>query len=74
MFPAHLQSKVLQALKSAHPYEEVAYYLHPLDNDHQESRLRYDRTVARSHSRNGFSSTPEKIHGPAGTETYSCFG
>lgn len=36
MFPAHLQSKVLQALKSTHPYEEVAYYLHPLDNDHQE--------------------------------------
>ncbi|MBK7787347.1 MAG: Nif3-like dinuclear metal center hexameric protein [Saprospiraceae bacterium] len=26
---------VMAALKSSHPYEEVAYFLHALDNDHQ---------------------------------------
>lgn len=36
MFPAYLQGKVLAALKSAHPYEEVAYYLQSLVNDNQE--------------------------------------
>jgi dinuclear metal center YbgI/SA1388 family protein len=32
IFEKHRQSAVLQALKQAHPYEEVAYYLHNLDN------------------------------------------
>lgn len=36
MFPAYLQGKVLTALKAAHPYEEVAYYLQTLDNFNQE--------------------------------------
>ena len=36
MFPSHLKNKVLHALKEAHPYEEVAYYLQSLDNDNQE--------------------------------------
>ncbi|MDX2195575.1 MAG: Nif3-like dinuclear metal center hexameric protein [Cytophagales bacterium] len=27
---------VLQAMRKAHPYEEIAYYLHPLANAHQE--------------------------------------
>ena len=36
MFPGHLKNKVLQALKQAHPYEEVAYYLQNLENDNQE--------------------------------------
>ena len=36
MFPTYLQSKVLAALKKAHPYEEVAYYLTSLDNPDQE--------------------------------------
>lgn len=30
--PAHLKNKVLQALFSAHPYEEVAYDFYPLEN------------------------------------------
>jgi len=37
MFPAYLQGKVLAALKKAHPYEEVAYYLNTLDNSNQEA-------------------------------------
>ncbi|RKD87772.1 Nif3-like dinuclear metal center hexameric protein [Mangrovibacterium diazotrophicum] len=32
IFPAQLQGKVLAALLSAHPYEEVAYDIYPLDN------------------------------------------
>ncbi|PWJ41821.1 Nif3-like dinuclear metal center hexameric protein [Sediminitomix flava] len=36
IFPSHIQSKVLRALQTAHPYEEVAYYLHQLENVNQE--------------------------------------
>ncbi|KOH42891.1 Nif3-like dinuclear metal center hexameric protein [Sunxiuqinia dokdonensis] len=32
IFPKHLQNKVIQALIEAHPYEEVAYDIYPLDN------------------------------------------
>jgi dinuclear metal center YbgI/SA1388 family protein len=33
IFPKHIQSKVISALLDAHPYEEVAYDIYPLDND-----------------------------------------
>mgnify|MGYP006269206877 CR=1 FL=1 len=36
IFPDHLSGKVLTALKNAHRYEEVAYYLQSLDNANQE--------------------------------------
>lgn len=36
IFPAPLEGRVLQALRQAHPYEEVAYYLHQLENSNQE--------------------------------------
>ncbi|MFD2933402.1 Nif3-like dinuclear metal center hexameric protein [Spirosoma flavum] len=36
IFPTHQQGQLLTALRQAHPYEEVAYYLTPLDNQHQE--------------------------------------
>jgi putative NIF3 family GTP cyclohydrolase 1 type 2 len=36
IFPEHLTSKVLHALKESHPYEEVAYYLTRLENENQE--------------------------------------
>ena len=32
IFPVHLRQKVLTALKSVHPYEEVAYDIYPLEN------------------------------------------
>lgn len=32
IFPAHLQGRIISALKNAHPYEEVAYDIYPLDN------------------------------------------
>ncbi len=36
MFPAHLERKVLQAMRQSHPYEEIAYYLQVLENENQE--------------------------------------
>ncbi len=32
IFPSHLQSKVINAMIEAHPYEEVAYDIYPLEN------------------------------------------
>lgn len=34
-FPAHLERKILKALFSSHPYEEVAYEITTLDNSNQ---------------------------------------
>jgi dinuclear metal center YbgI/SA1388 family protein len=36
ILPTHLSQRVLSALKAAHPYEEVAYYLSNLENENQE--------------------------------------
>lgn len=36
IFPIHLQAKVLAALRAAHPYEEVAYYIQTVVNENQE--------------------------------------
>lgn len=36
LFPAVHTHSVLQTLRAAHPYEEVAYYMHELVNDNQE--------------------------------------
>lgn len=36
ILPAHLENQVLDAMRKAHPYEEVAYYLHLLENENQE--------------------------------------
>ncbi|MES2732815.1 MAG: Nif3-like dinuclear metal center hexameric protein [Bacteroidota bacterium] len=36
IFPSHCQNQVLRALRQAHPYEEVAYYLTSLANENQE--------------------------------------
>ncbi|MCI0751753.1 MAG: Nif3-like dinuclear metal center hexameric protein [Flammeovirgaceae bacterium] len=36
IFPTHLERKILEAMKQAHPYEEVAYYLSRVENENQE--------------------------------------
>jgi dinuclear metal center YbgI/SA1388 family protein len=36
IFPTHLERAVLTALRGVHPYEEVAYYMQPLENENQE--------------------------------------
>jgi dinuclear metal center YbgI/SA1388 family protein len=39
IFPKHLQSRVIQSLLAAHPYEEVAYDIYPLENEYQQSGI-----------------------------------
>ncbi|MFN3316112.1 MAG: Nif3-like dinuclear metal center hexameric protein [Raineya sp.] len=36
LVPTHAKNAVLQALRKAHPYEEIAYYLHLLENENQD--------------------------------------
>ena len=36
IFPTHLTDAIIAALKQAHPYEEVAYYIQKLENSHPE--------------------------------------
>jgi len=36
IFPSYLKRNILQKLKEAHPYEEVAYYINSLENENQE--------------------------------------
>lgn len=36
IFPIHLKNQILQALRQAHPYEEIAFFLHTLENQNQE--------------------------------------
>ncbi len=36
ILPAHAQSAVIRALREAHPYEEIAYYLQNVENQNQE--------------------------------------
>ncbi len=37
IFPAFIQSKLIAAMISAHPYEEVAYDIYPLENKHEKT-------------------------------------
>ncbi len=36
VFPSHLRVLVIDALKKAHPYEEVAYYIHAVENHNSQ--------------------------------------
>ncbi|PKQ69698.1 Nif3-like dinuclear metal center hexameric protein [Raineya orbicola] len=36
ILPAHAKNDIFKALRKAHPYEEIAYYLHLLENENQE--------------------------------------
>ncbi len=36
ILPTYKQRSIIHALKAAHPYEEVAYYLQPLSNENQD--------------------------------------
>ncbi len=36
ILPSHLSNRIISAMKKAHPYEEVAYYLSALENENQE--------------------------------------
>jgi hypothetical protein len=45
IFPTHMEGPVLDALKSAHPYEEVANSIHSLDNSWQDVGSGYIGTL-----------------------------
>jgi dinuclear metal center YbgI/SA1388 family protein len=36
IYPFYSRNKIISALKNAHPYEEVAYYIQGIENDNQE--------------------------------------
>jgi dinuclear metal center YbgI/SA1388 family protein len=36
IYPVWLEARIIAAMKQAHPYEEVAYDIYPLNNDYQE--------------------------------------
>lgn len=36
IFPSHMQARILGALRKAHPYEEIAFYVTRLENPNQE--------------------------------------
>ena len=36
VFPSYLKNQVLKGMQSGHPYEEISYYLHLLENQNQE--------------------------------------
>jgi dinuclear metal center YbgI/SA1388 family protein len=39
IFPGYLQQRIIQALIEAHPYEEVAYDIYPLDNKYEKAGM-----------------------------------
>jgi dinuclear metal center YbgI/SA1388 family protein len=39
IIPKHIQSEVIRALLQAHPYEEVAYDIYPLDNEYLQAGI-----------------------------------
>jgi len=39
IFPKHVQTRVVQSLLYAHPYEEVAYDIYPLDNEFNQAGI-----------------------------------
>lgn len=54
IFPKHLQSKIIQALLKAHPYEEVAYDIYPLDNEYQQAGIGMIGELATPENENDF--------------------
>jgi hypothetical protein len=36
IFPSHLEHPILAALRASHPYEEISYFVTPLNNENQE--------------------------------------
>jgi dinuclear metal center YbgI/SA1388 family protein len=54
IFPAWLQQKLIQALKAAHPYEEVAYDVVQLDNTHNYTGAGLTGSLAKPMSEKDF--------------------
>jgi dinuclear metal center YbgI/SA1388 family protein len=54
IFDSHLENQILRALKTSHPYEEVAYYLSLLENQNQEVGSGVIGSLSESLSENDF--------------------
>jgi dinuclear metal center YbgI/SA1388 family protein len=39
VYPVHLEKHIINAMKQAHPYEEVAYDIFPLNNDYKKAGM-----------------------------------
>lgn len=48
ILPFHLRNTIIQSLKQVHPYEEVAYYIQPLDNQDEYTGSGLVGNLARS--------------------------
>jgi dinuclear metal center YbgI/SA1388 family protein len=55
IYPAHLESRILTALKASHPYEEVAYYMQGLDNTWDEVGSGYIAELPKAMEASSFS-------------------
>ena len=63
IFPKHLQGKVISALLQAHPYEEVAYDIYPLDNANPQVGIGMIGELAKGMSETKFLKETKKIFG-----------
>ena len=54
IFPAYLQGQVTSALLNAHPYEEVAYDIYPLENKFDQVGMGMTGTLPKGKSENDF--------------------
>jgi dinuclear metal center YbgI/SA1388 family protein len=55
IYPAHLERRILTALKASHPYEEVAYYMQGLDNTWDEVGSGYIAELPKAMEASSFS-------------------
>lgn len=63
IFPAWLQGKILSALFNAHPYEEVAYDIYPLDNNYEKAGMGMTGTLPQPVEEKEFLATLKKTFG-----------
>lgn len=63
IFPAHLQGAVVQALTQAHPYEEVAYDIYSIDNQHPQVGIGMVGELPREMDEKRFLRSLKKIFG-----------
>ena len=61
IFPGYLQNKIVQALLQAHPYEEVAYDIYPLENRFEKAGMGMIGTLPEAISEEDFLHRLKKI-------------
>ena len=64
IFPAYLHGRVISALLNAHPYEEVAYDIYPLDNKFDQIGMGMVGTLSKEKDEKEFLQQLKDIFGP----------